>query len=273
MHRGIAYVPLNKLTTIAQAHFRARLAQELSKASKFLILIMKDQRIQSLLMALSKHDAIDFNLFEPKAPVGEDKIRLTDLDYYSRKHMPPCMKTLFTALKNQHHLKHYGRLQLGLFLKGMGLTLDESLRFWKAEFTKKNDIDSDKFEKQYAYNIRHSYGQEGKRNDYKPWNCSKTINLNAPGPGEYHGCPFKTFSDENLNQLLNSYGVSKQELNVILEKKENNLHQVACLRLFESTYKNGVAENVGNHPNSFFSSAVAYEKASRKAEKDKELRS
>ena len=169
-----------------------------------------------------------------------------------------------------HHTLHYGRLQLGLFLKGLGLNMEESLRFWKSEFTRKNDIDGDKFEKQYAYNIRHSYGQEGKRNDYKPWNCSKTINLTAPGPGEYHGCPFKTFSDENLIQLLSSYGISKQELRVILDKKENNLHQVACLRLFESTHKNGVAENVGNHPNSFFSSALAYEKATKKAEKKAE---
>ena len=102
------------------------------------------------------------------------------------------------VLKQQHHLKHYGRLQLGLFLKGIGLTMDESLRYWKQEFTKKNDIDADKFEKNYAYNIRHSYGAEGKRNDYRPWNCNKTINLTAPGNGEYHGCPFKTFSEDNL---------------------------------------------------------------------------
>ena len=73
-------------------------------------------------------------------------------------------------------------------------------------------------------------------------------------------------------QLLNSYGISRSELRVILDKKEQNLHQVACLRLFESTYKNGVAENVGNHPNSFFTSAVAYEKATKKAEKQKEQR-
>ena len=177
-----------------------------------------------MLMGLSNHNAIDFNLFEPKAPTGEDKVRLSDLDYYSRKHFPPCMKTLYTALKNKHHLKHYGRLQMGLFLKGVGLTLDESLRFWKSEFTQKNDIDNEKFEKQYAYNIRHSYGQEGKRNDYRPWNCNKTINLQAPGNGEYHGCPFKTFSNDNLIQVLNSYGVNKQELKVILDKKDSNLH-------------------------------------------------
>ena len=52
-------------------------------------------------------------------------------------------------------------------LKGMGLTVEESLQFWRSKFK----VDSDKFEKQYAYNVRHSYGQEGKRNDYKPWSC------------------------------------------------------------------------------------------------------
>lgn len=84
------------------------------------------------------------------------------------------MKVLFTALKNQHHLKHFGRLQLGLYLKGVGLTMEEAQKFWKDEFTKK--MDGDKFEKNYAYNIRHMYGQEGKRNDYKGWNCVKVIN-------------------------------------------------------------------------------------------------
>ena len=54
-----------------------------------------------MLMGLSNHNAIDFNIFEIKAPTGkEDKIRLSDLDFYSRKSFPPCMKTLYTALKN-----------------------------------------------------------------------------------------------------------------------------------------------------------------------------
>lgn len=33
-----------------------------------------------------------------------------------------------------------------------------------------------------------------------------------------------------------------------------------------------MAENVGNHPNSFFTSALAYEKATKKAEQQKEQR-
>ncbi len=128
-------------------------------------------------MALSNHNSIDFNIYEVKPVKDGDRISLADLDYHSRMSFPPCMKALFQVLKQQHHLKHYGRLQIGLFLKGIGLTMEESLQFWKSEFTRKNDIDTEKFEKNYAYNIRHSYGQEGKRNDYKPWNCTKTIAL------------------------------------------------------------------------------------------------
>jgi DNA primase large subunit len=47
--------------------------------------------------------------------------------------------------------------------------MDEAMKFWKDEFTKK--IDGDKFEKNYSYNVRHMFGQEGKRNDYRAWNC------------------------------------------------------------------------------------------------------
>src|ERR1700712_5050399 len=99
-------------------------------------------------------------------------------------------------------------------------------------------MDAEKFEKQYSYNVRHMYGKEGKKNDYKPWNCIKVINLTTPGPGEFHGCPFKTFSEENLKNMLSSYGLTQPEMKVVLEKKRENLYQVACLRLFEGVHKN-----------------------------------
>ena len=149
-------MPIKELNVIAKSQFRAKLMGELIKAYKYLPTILRDSRLSQLLINLSNHNAIDFNLTEVSAPADTEKIRLQDLDYYSRKSFPPCMKGLFTVVRNQHHLKHFGRLQLGLFLKGIGLTMDEAALFWKREFTKK--MDSDKFEKNYAYNIRHMFG-------------------------------------------------------------------------------------------------------------------
>ena len=51
------------------------------------------------------------------------------------------MLRLHNALRENHHLKHGGRLQYGLYLKHIGVTLEQSLAFWKKEFSQKVDAD------------------------------------------------------------------------------------------------------------------------------------
>ncbi|KRY05424.1 putative DNA primase large subunit, partial [Trichinella britovi] len=70
------------------------------------------------------------------------------------------MRRLYDELKRAQHLRHSGRMQLGLFLKKKGLSLNESLKFWEYHFSPK--IGAEKFQRQYAYSIRHNYGKEGK---------------------------------------------------------------------------------------------------------------
>ncbi len=39
------------------------------------------------------------------------------IDDMASKHWPMCMRTLHDNLRKDHHLKHFGRQQYGLFLK------------------------------------------------------------------------------------------------------------------------------------------------------------
>ena len=59
----------------------------------------------------------------------------------SKRSFPMCMQNLHQGLRSNHHLKHWGRMQYGLFLKGIGLSLEEALKFWRMEFTKTMEPD------------------------------------------------------------------------------------------------------------------------------------
>ena len=59
----------------------------------------------------------------------------------AQESFPPCMRHLHESLRRDHHLQHFGQLQYGLFLKSIGLTLEQALTFWRTEFTKKMEPD------------------------------------------------------------------------------------------------------------------------------------
>jgi DNA primase large subunit len=71
----------------------------------------------------------------------------------AERSFPLCMSHLYKSLKDENHLRHGGRMQFGLFLKGIGLSLQDALIFWKTAFARRTA--PEKFDKEYAYNIRH----------------------------------------------------------------------------------------------------------------------
>ena len=160
-------------------------------------------------------------------------------------------------------------MQYGLFLKGIGLSVDEALLFWRTAFSA---IPDDKFQKEYAYNIRHNYGLEGKRVSYSPYQYSIASLLpcqqtNSPlfivakrssrvarrSRGHHHGCPFRHFSSENLETRLYKDRISPPHVAEIMNYVRGHHYQIACTRHFEVTH----ADYAGKvppvtHPNEYF---------------------
>uniref|UniRef100_A0A8D0C3L1 DNA primase large subunit n=1 Tax=Salvator merianae TaxID=96440 RepID=A0A8D0C3L1_SALMN len=216
-------------------------------SARSLPVVQSDERLQPLLSHLS-HAYVGPDYSTEK---NTGKISLEQIDALSIKSFPPCMRQLHKALRDNHHLRHGGRMQYGLFLKGIGLTLEQALQFWKSEFIR-GKVDADKFDKGYAYSIRHNYGKEGKRTDYTPFSCMKIIMSNPPGQGDYHGCPFRHSDPELLKQKLQSYQISPTGISQILDLVKGMHYQLACQKYFELTHDVNEIGFSLNHPNQYF---------------------
>lgn len=248
IHKGYAYVPHQELVSIITGIYRSQLSQALTLTSRRLPYLEEDTRLLPMLKNLSS--AYIGDSYASKKTTNSNKLALSEMDESAKISFPLCMRTLHEGMRKDHHLKHFGRLQYGLFLKAAGLSLEEALIFWRTEFTKIMDVD--KFEKQYAYNVRHSFGKEGKRADYTPFSCLKIITTNQPGPGDFHGCPFKHSDSDVLKRRLQSYKVPGDNIHEIIDLVKRQHFQVACSRYFEATHKQADGTASVSHPNQYF---------------------
>ncbi|XP_053292996.1 DNA primase large subunit [Pleuronectes platessa] len=244
---GYAYIPHQDIVAIVLNDFRTRISKALALTARSLPAVHSDERLQPLLNHLSHaYVGQDYSI---QKNVG--KISLEQIDSLSVKSFPLCKRQLHQALKENHHLRHGGRMQYGLFLKGIGLSLEQALQFWRSEFIR-GKVDADKFDKQYAYGIRHMFGKEGKRADYTPYSCMKVILSNLPSQGDHHGCPFRHSDPELLKQKLQVYKVSPNGIHQILELVKGMHYQLACQKYFELTHNIEEASFSLNHPNQYF---------------------
>ena len=176
---GFAFIPVGKLVATVVTRFRIHLSRALMEAAQLFDHVSGDTRIGPLLKNMNKqYIGKDFN---KSAGGSMDKLTPELIDDAAENNMPLCMKHLHQNLKKEHKLKHWGRLQYGLFLKGAGMELEDAMVFWEGHFTRL--LSHDNFQKQYAYSFRHMYGKEGARKNYTPYSCMKIIMGAAPEPG------------------------------------------------------------------------------------------
>jgi DNA primase large subunit len=198
----------------------------------------EDDRLTPILNHLSKNFVTPDAGYSSNTATPGAEISARNIDNLSA-HFPACMSNLHRSLRRDAHLKHFGRLQYTLFLKGIGLSLDECLVFWRASFSK---ITDDTFNKEYRYNVRHSYGDVGgdsnrRGGGYSPFSCQKILTEHPPGPGEAHGCPYRHFNMDNLTALLQGMGVTDRSvLQGVKDDKENQKFHMACNRYVYCVY-------------------------------------
>lgn len=139
--------------------------------------------------------------------------------------------------------------------------MEEAIVFWRRLFVPK--CGEDGFAKNYLYNIRHNYGQEGKRANYGPNSCSRIITTAAPGPLEHHGCPFRHASADSLTTMLVAHvgptggRLEGGQVQEIVELARGNHCQSACTRLFEYTRHQQAGQlEIFSYPSKYFEASL-----------------
>lgn len=113
-----------------------------------------------------------------KEGTAHGNITIDNIDTEAQK-FPLCMQHLHSILKDRHRLSHYARLYYSLFLKEIGMKLEDSIAFWRQEYSKPHTCTSicshdwQSNEKKFVYSIRHMYGLEGSRRNYKTPSCNQ----------------------------------------------------------------------------------------------------
>ncbi|GAV02409.1 hypothetical protein RvY_12979 [Ramazzottius varieornatus] len=249
LSQGWAYVPRRLLLDVVCGRYRDHLAMELSKLSRVIADSQEENRLIPVLNSL----ASGYTGSSYSAGEFEFGITVDNLDQLSNESFPLCAKNMHEHLRKDHHLKHHARLQYGLYLKGIGLSMDDEMKLYRTEFMKGGM--TDKAFKQHEYGVRHMYGKEGRRVNYTPYSCIKIITGNPPGPDDHHGCPFRHFNPSLLQQRLKSYGVPPKGVEEVISLVSRGHYQIACTKYFEITHKekleNALVESI-QHPNQYF---------------------
>ncbi|KAJ7156038.1 eukaryotic and archaeal DNA primase, large subunit-domain-containing protein [Mycena crocata] len=260
---GWAYVPSREQSSIVYQEFETHLEKDLMVTARYMPRLDEDTRLGGILDNLSQGFLAGVSSEWSAAPtdINGETIKAEMVDDLAAKHFPMCMRNSHQRLRKDHRLNHFGRLQYGLFLKVLGLSVEEAIIFWRKSFDRIND---DTFNKMYKYNIRHSFGLEGKRANYPAKNCQQILTS-----GGDPGCPYRHFSPENLQSaLLSTYGsqgLTSTDLYEVMNTVKGGHFHVACTRVFEMTHasvKKG--EGVGGgesvtHPNQYTARSMELE--------------
>lgn len=251
--QGEAFVPEQEMAFMFVSHFRRILMSNFEIARETRANLYNDERFTHIFANLESNIHTESTILVQDQEI-RPHVSLNQLDKLAETSYPLCMRVLHKALRKNHHLTHGGRIQYCLFLKGIGLSLSDTITFWKNEFTKV--MDDAAFNKEHIYNVRFIFGQEGSRRDYQPYTCIKIME-SIVGPRDYHGCPFKHMLHNQLEDELADCDFNALERSTIMELAKDGQYSAACNKCYE--IKHGCFnDTLFKHPNIYFNESVKY---------------
>ncbi|XP_060872805.1 DNA primase large subunit-like [Metopolophium dirhodum] len=148
--------------------------------------------------------------------------------------LPPCMLLSLNSLFTNHRLAHDPRYRLTLFLKDIGVSLDETLKIFQQEYSKCGNLKStcthswDEHNKQIEYNVRHTYGMVGSKKNYQMTSCvlMQKQNIQVSDEG---CCPFVHCGEDKLKSILEEFtSINDDEMNILNNFKNSDQPIQAC---------------------------------------------
>lgn len=248
IYDGFCLVPVRKMSVVAVHHFKRALIDQLRDLQCALPAQgLELERLTPILDGLVvEAQVLSDSVNSATKSSALPKLDVNKIDQVAEMHFPLCMKQLHRKLRENHHLKYDGRVQYRLFLKGAGFSVHDCIQFFRFEFIK--TIPAAKFDKEYTYHIRHSYGLEGSRKDYSPFTCEHILSHGAPRHGQYHGCPFKHWDRQALQDEVNRCGVPAHTAMEILHHASTGNYQSACTSFFKATHCGNTLPQLATFP-------------------------
>jgi DNA primase large subunit len=257
--QGKAYVPQSELISALASEFKLKLMDKLNIASRSLLWVTKDERMGPLITKLqlaSLHkQGLDLALVQAGA------VTLDALPSLAKRSFPLCARELELALTTPtiRRFMNDSRQQYMLFLKGIGLSMEDSIAYFQQEFQRKGMTPDEYKKKGHTYQVMHNYGKAGKQANYPPWSCVKTIATSRTTGEHTHGCTFKELPQDKLGQMVVNSGVTDPgAVKKIQELAKQGSFQLACRMHWELLHVGGNSELVGNHPNAWFDASMKF---------------
>ncbi|XP_077260817.1 DNA primase large subunit isoform X2 [Temnothorax americanus] len=252
--QGEAFITEQEMAFVFVSHFRRILISGFEIAREARANLYNDERFTGIFANLENFIHTESTILVQEQEILQ-YVSLNQLDTLAETSYPLCMRVLHRALKKDHHLTHGGRIQYGLFLKGIGISFSDSMTFWKDEFLK--IMDEAAFNKnKHGYNIRFNYGLEGSRRDYQPYTCQKIMESTI-GPRDNHGCPFKHMLHDILEDELTDCGFNALERSTIMELSKNGKYSAACNKCYEIKH-DCFNDTLFKHPNIYFNESMKH---------------